>query len=111
MKTPTLFLSALALATCAGLAQADGDRDCMLEGTVHKSGDGSASDTQVTFRSAKKYDADANCRVRRGEKLQFQLPQDPRLEDAPSGASVKYRYREDEEGNTKTELISVGTSA
>jgi hypothetical protein len=111
MKNPTLILSALVMLSSAGIVQAGGTRDCMLEGTVHKSGTGAAEDVQIRFRSAKKYDEDARCRVRRGEKLEFQLPQDPRLEKAPSGASVKYRYREDDKGNRTTELISVGTSA
>ena len=45
------------------------------------------------------------------EKLEFKLPEDPRLQDAPAGATVKYRYQRDEEGESRTELISVGTSA
>jgi hypothetical protein len=94
-----------ALLGMSGLAMADPEKDCLLEGTVYKSGQDQMG---VKFHSARKYDKDANCRMRRGEKMEFKLPEDPRLEDAPAGSTVKYRYQEREDGSSKTELVSVG---
>ena len=102
------LIAAVASATLLalpGIALAGPEKDCMLEGTVYKSGD---DQTNVKFHSAKKYDKDSNCRVRRGEKMEFKLPEDPRLEEAPSGSAVKYRYQEQQDGSSKTELVSVG---
>ena len=89
----------------SGTTVAGPEKDCLLEGTVYKSGQDQLG---VKFHSAKKYDKDANCRVRRGEKMEFKLPEDPRLEDAPAGSTVKYRYQEHKDGSSKTELVSVG---
>lgn len=94
-----------ALLGAPGLALAGPEKDCLLEGTVYKSGEDQVG---VKFHSAEKYDKDANCRVRRGEKMEFKLPEDPRLQDAPAGSSVKYRYQENRDGSSKTELVSVG---
>ncbi|AQA17548.1 hypothetical protein BST95_04180 [Halioglobus japonicus] len=94
--------SALLITPC--LALAESNKDCLLEGTVYESGDSQS----VKFHSAKKYDEDANCRVRRGEKMEFKLPEDTRLKEAPSGSTVKYRYQENKDGTSKTELVSVG---
>ncbi len=101
-------LAALALTGFATGALAGPDRDCMLEGTVYKSGDGDAESTSVQFHSMEKYDADSKCRVRRGEKLDFKLPADSRLESAPDGSTVRYRYQEKKDGERETKLISVG---
>jgi hypothetical protein len=46
--------------------------------------------------------------VRRSQKMEFKLPPDTRLKDAPSGSDVKYRYRTDESGQSNAELISTG---
>jgi hypothetical protein len=108
MKTISKAITIIALSATAIAAQAGGNKDCLLEGTVYKSERGGEESTQVKFHSVSKYDADAKCRVRRNEKMQFKLPEDPRLENAPEGSAVKYRYRE-EEGNSSTELISIGT--
>lgn len=94
-----------ALLGASGLVLAGPEKDCLLEGTVYKSGE---DQTGVKFHSAKRYDKDANCRVRRGEKMEFKLPDDPRLEEAPAGSTVKYRYQENKDGSSKTELVSVG---
>lgn len=107
MRKITIALSALALAAFASTSQADDSRDCMLEGTVYKSGEG-ADNTKVQFHSMEKYDEDADCRVRKNEKVEFKLPADPRLEEAPSGSKVRYRYQENPEGESSTKLISVG---
>lgn len=106
------IFAALALSLAATGSVADpAPRDCMLEGTVQKQQGTSDADqgVNVKFHSVSKYDQDSNCRVRRGEKMEFKLPADPRLKDAPPGSSVKYRYQTDSDGTAKTELISIGT--
>ena len=108
MKTLLTAISTATLLTVAGSVHAGPEKDCLLEGTVYKSGEAGQEQTDIKFHSAKRYDEDANCRVRRGEKLEFKLPEDPRLQDAPSGSSVKYRYQKHEDGSSKTELVSVG---
>jgi len=110
MKKLIGLVSTIALLGAAATVQAEPERDCMLEGTVYKSERGGEEQLNVKFHSAKKYDEDANCRVRRGEKLEFKLPEDTRLQNAPSGSSVKYRYQEHPDGSSDTELVSVGTS-
>jgi hypothetical protein len=103
-------MTAAALSLFAFAAQAETTRDCMLEGTVDRVESGANDKVHVTFHAASKYEDGANCRMRRGEKLEFKIPSDPRLEEAPDGATVKYRYRRDDEGRDSAELISVGTS-
>ena len=105
MKQLMITVSTAALLAVPGLSLAQNEKDCLLEGTVQKSGE---AQTGVTFHSAKRYDEDAKCRVRRGEKMEFKLPADPRLEDAPEGSTVKYRYQEQKDGTSKTELVSIG---
>jgi hypothetical protein len=110
MKKQIFAAMALSLAATGSIAD-NVPRDCMLEGTVQKpqgTGD-TGQEVNVKFHSVSKYDQDSNCRVRRGEKMEFKLPADPRLKDAPPGSSVKYRYQTDGEGTAKTELISIGT--
>jgi hypothetical protein len=41
--------------------------------------------------------------------MEFKLPADPRVQGAEEGSSVKYRYRTESDGTTKTDLVSVGT--
>ncbi len=86
-------------------------KDCMLEGTVHKTEGAGEDQVNVKFHSVEKYEQDSNCRVRKGEKMEFKLPEDTRLKAAPAGSAVKYRYQEDRDGRSTTELISVGTSS
>jgi hypothetical protein len=92
------------LAVCTG-ATAGGEKDCLLQGTVHR---GDQDATMVKIHSVRKYDDESRCKVRRGEKLEFKLPPDTRVKAAPEGSEVKYRYRTDGEGESSTELISVG---
>lgn len=108
MKTTGRLLLALLIGLASGAAFADAERDCMLEGTVYKGNSGDEQSVNVKFHSVSKYDEDANCRVRRGEKMQFKLPPDPRLKEAEDGSPVKYRYQSDGEGSEKTQLISIG---
>jgi hypothetical protein len=104
----TACAAALLLAA-AGL-QAEPAKDCLLEGTVHRSTSGGEDSLQVKFHSMKQYEPGARCRNRRNEKVEFKLPDDPRLQDAPDGSAVKFRYREERNGESRTDLISVGTS-
>lgn len=109
MKTIAKAITIIALGVTVATVQAASDKDCLLEGTVYKDQRGGEESTQVKFHSVSKYDAEAKCRVRRNEKMQFKLPDDPRLQDAPDGSPVKYRYRTEEGGSSSTELISIGT--
>lgn len=108
MNKLMIAISSLALVAAAGTVQAGSEKDCLLEGTVYKSGQPGQEQTDVKFHSAERYDEAANCRVRRGEKMEFKLPSDSRLEEAPSGSTVKYRYQQDKDGSSTTELVSVG---
>jgi len=105
----TLANTAAFLVLAAGsVAVAAGEKDCLLKGTVEH-GDGAAvGTTQVKIHSISQYDEASRCSVRRSEKMEFKLPQDPRLQDAPSGSAVEYRYRTDDSGQSSAELISVG---
>ncbi len=108
MNKFAIAFSAIAIVAAAASAQAGPARDCVLEGTVYKSGQGDDQSTNVQFHSMEKYSEDSKCRVRHDEKLQFKLPADTRLEKAPSGSTVRYRYQEDGKGESQTKLISVG---
>jgi hypothetical protein len=102
MTTTFLVLAAGSLAVAAG------EKDCLLKGTVqHGVGAGEAT-TQVKIHSISSFDDESHCSVRRDQKMEFKLPQDPRLQKAPSGSSVEYRYRTDDKGESSAELISVG---
>ena len=91
------------------VVMAEDERDCLLEGTVQHGKQAGQESTMVKIDSISKYDEESRCTVRRGQKLEFKLPQDSRLQEAPSGSSVKYRYRTDNSGESNSELISIGT--
>ena len=107
MRMTGKFIGAATLLAVATAAQAQ--KDCLLEGTVQKGGSAEGEQVAVKFHSMEKYHDNANCRTRRGEKMEFKLPADPRLTEAPAGSEVKYRYRTDGKGNAEAELISIGT--
>lgn len=109
MKVLVKIAAVSLLALFATASIADNTRDCMLEGTVQKGQQDQEQGVNVKFHSVSKYDQDSPCRVRRGEKMEFKLPPDPRLQEAEDGSPVKYRYRKESDGSTSTELISVGT--
>lgn len=102
------LLSGVIIACLAPLALAGQETDCLLQGTVQHGDDAGQSATMVKIHSVSKYDDEAKCKVRRSQKVEFKLPQDNRLQEAPSGSEVKYRYRTDPSGDTNAELISVG---
>jgi len=102
----TLIIPAILLA--CPVAMVDNEKDCLLEGTVMHGAQGSQDATSVKITSISNYDAESRCNVKRGAKMEFKLPQDTRLKQAPSGSDVKYRYRTDDAGQSETQLISVG---
>ncbi|MEZ5502486.1 MAG: hypothetical protein R3E50_07405 [Halioglobus sp.] len=108
MKTFTRTLICSALLAVGPVAVADNGKDCLLQGTVLHGEQGGQGTTTVKINSISKYDEDANCNVRRNQKMEFKLPQDTRLKEAPSGSDVKYRYRTDDNGQSNAELLSVG---
>lgn len=89
-------------------AMADTTRDCLLTGTVSQEAAGSQSTTRIDIHSIDKFEEGSRCRVRRGQKLEFKLPQDTRLKTAPTGSEVQYRYRSNKDGSSRTDLISIG---
>ena len=98
-------ISVSILVSVISVANAGGEKDCLLQGTDSQSGQDA---TSVKIQSIKKYDDESRCKVRRGQKMEFKLPADTRVKDAPDGSEVQYRYRTDEQGQSTTELISVG---
>ncbi len=100
--------SLIALSPLALTAMAESERDCRLKGTVQKASEGDSSQTEVRFHSISRYDENSKCRVRRDQKMEFRLPDDPRLQEAPDGSEVEYRYRS-RNGESQIELLSVGT--
>lgn len=90
------------------LAFAESEKDCLLKGTVQHGEQAGQDSTMVKIHSVSRYDEESRCRVRRGQKMEFKLPQDTRVQEAPSGSEVQYRYRTDESGKSNAELISVG---
>ncbi|HEY6131200.1 MAG TPA: hypothetical protein VIV27_04240 [Halioglobus sp.] len=104
-----MALSFSALLLAGPIAMADGEKDCLLRGTVQHGEQAGQDKTMVKIHSVSKYDEESRCKVNRNQKLEFKLPQDTRLQQVPSGSSVEYRYRTDESGQSNAELISVGT--
>jgi hypothetical protein len=102
-----VLIVALVLSS-GSLALADSEKDCLLRGTVMHDDQTGQDATTVKIHSISKYDAESRCNVRRNQKLEFKLPPDPRLKEAPSGSEVEYRYRTDDNGQSAAELISVG---
>jgi len=97
-----------AIALVAPAVWAGPDRDCLLKGTVEHGEGAGSGDTMVKIHAVRPYDNDARCRDLGRQKMQFKLPADPRVQEAPSGSAVEYRYRLDDSGNSDAELISVG---
>ncbi len=109
MKVSMKIIAAVSLPLFAAAAMAETTRDCMLEGTVQKGRSGGEQEVSVKINSVGKYDQDSNCRVRPGQKMEFKLPADTRVQEAAPGSAVKYRYRTESDGSSKAELLSVGT--
>ncbi len=113
---PLIFCALVLTGSCltgspltGSIAMAAGEKDCLLQGTVQHGEQAGQETTMVDIHSISQYDDESRCNVRRGQKLEFKLPQDSRLKEAPSGSEVKYRYRTDNNGEANSELISIGT--
>lgn len=98
-----IVLSTLLLSSSTLLAA---EKDCLLRGTVEH-GTTTDGSTQVKINSVSRYNEESRCSMKRGQKMEFKLPQDPRIEKAPSGSEVEYRYRQDDNGASNAELISI----
>ncbi len=108
MKTGfSIIASALALALTAQ-AHAEITQDCILEGTVKQTRTASGSEkVRLVFRTAERGE-EAPCRMSRAERsrrIQFKVPSDSDIVEAPHGAKVKYRYTEDVDGRRQWRLI------
>ena len=105
MKTihSAIMLSTLLLSSSALVA---GEKDCLLRGTVEH-GTTTGASTHVKINSVSRYNEESRCSMKRGQKMEFKLPQDPRIDKAPSGSEVEYRYRQDDNGASNAELISI----
>jgi hypothetical protein len=101
-------LIVLAFLVLSPFVMAESGKDCLLQGTVLHGEQAGQDTTTVKINSISQYDEESRCSMRRSQKMEFKLPHDTRLKDAPSGSEVKYRYRTDETGQADTELISVG---
>lgn len=103
--TVALVLASPLLWTPA-LAQAEVERDCVLEGTVKKQ---SADDERVyvAFHSYRPAEEGANCKIRKKEKLQFKQPAGSKIDSASPGSKVEYRYTEDSEKGATWKLREV----
>ena len=107
MKNIFNAVAIFALLTAGPVALA-GEKDCLLKGTVEHGAGAAAGSTQVNIHSVSRYDEDSRCSVRRGQKMEFKLPQDSRVREAPTGSEVEYRYQQDDIGESSAELIRVG---
>jgi len=108
MNTFIRVIAVLSFPLIAVGTMAETPRDCLLQGTVQKGGSSDPQAVSVKINSIAKYDPDSSCRVRPGQKMEFKLPADPRVQGAAPGSTVKYRYRTESDGSTKTDLVSVG---
>ena len=106
MKTLAI---AVAFFATAPAAFAESEKDCLLKGTVQHTDSAENATTNVKIHSVSRFDEKSRCRTRRGQKMEFKLPSDNRVQDAPNGSEVQYRYRTDESGESNAELISVST--
>ncbi len=107
MKTISQVAVLTALIAAAP-AWAEADKDCLMKGKVVRGEQAGQETTTVKIHSVSRYNDESRCKVRRDQKMEFKLPADSRVQEAPSGSKVKYRYRTDESGKDNAELISVG---
>ena len=108
MTTFTKNIALCALITASPMAFAETPKDCLLQGTVVHEEEAGQEKTMVKIHSITKYEENAKCNTHNGKRLEFKLPHDSRVNAAPSGSEVKYRYKTDEAGQTESELIMIG---
>ena len=110
MKIKLLSIIATAgLVGFQGLAMAETTRDCVLEGTVKNRSVGDDR-VYVAFHSARPATENADCTIRKREKLQFKQPVGTSLQSAKPGTPVEYRYTEDSKDGARWQLREVGKS-
>lgn len=107
MIAKSLALVVLPLFTAG--AWADVTQDCILEGTVDKrKAEQAGKDVYVAFHSAKGANRDADCNIgRRNNRVEFKQSKDSGIENAPHGATVKYRYTEEDNDKGQWKLLDV----
>lgn len=96
-----------ALIAIASPTFAETPRDCLLKGKVMHEKEAGQEKTSVRILSVEKYDSNSRCQVRQGQKMEFKLPHDSRVQGAAEGSDVEYRYRSDGKGNSNTELVNI----
>jgi len=101
-----VFLSSLLV--CAVAKAETPVSDCLLTGTVKQSA-ADENKVYVAFRSARPAEPGAKCKMPRKDKLQFKVPADSRINAAPPGSKVEYRYSEDREQEGSWELRSISS--
>ena len=103
------IFAAIIFCSYAQLAQAEPARDCLLEGNIEKTGVIGEEKIRVKIHRIGQYSKSTPCRIRRDKKMEFRLPDDPRLWEATDGSEVQYRYRNDQTGGSSVELINIAT--
>ncbi|MFV0478365.1 MAG: hypothetical protein ACK5ME_11085 [Parahaliea sp.] len=108
MKTTIRILPLLLLPLMTG-TWADNQQDCILEGTVDKhKAERTGRDVYVSFHSAKKTNHSTNCTINsRRNRVEFKQSKHSDINDAPHGATVKYRYTEQADGEAEWTLLNV----
>ncbi|MBN7795740.1 hypothetical protein [Parahaliea mediterranea] len=108
MKIIAKSLALVVLPLFTAGAWADVTQDCILEGTVDKrKAEQTGRDVYVAFHSAKEASRDANCNIGRRNRVEFKQSKDSGIEDAPHGATVKYRYTEENNDKGQWKLLDV----
>ncbi|TXS91386.1 hypothetical protein FV139_16830 [Parahaliea maris] len=109
MKTLIKVITLTVLPLFAAGTWAEVTQDCIVEGTVDKQkAREHGKDVYVAFHSASRASDDANCRLnRRSNRVEFKQPKDAKINSAPDGAKVKYRYTEEDNKKGEWKLLDV----
>ncbi len=108
MKTVMKALILTTLPLFAAGTWAEVTQDCILEGTVDKKkAERMGRDVYIAFHSASRAEEGSECKLNRRNRVEFKEPKNARIESAPDGAKVKYRYTEKENQEGEWELMGV----
>lgn len=108
MKTITRALILATLPLLAAGTSAEVTQDCILEGTVDKKkAEQMGRDVYVAFHSASRAEKDSECKLNRRNRVEFKEPKNAMIENAPDGATVKYRYTEKDNQDGEWQLMGV----
>lgn len=108
MKNISRALILLAIPLFTGGAWAETTQDCILEGTVDKKRAAQTGrDVYVTFHSASRAEKNSECKLNRRNRVEFKEPKNAMIENAPDGATVKYRYTEKDNQDGEWQLMGV----